>query len=71
MMETREMDRLHMKVANSVPDVVSGYNFKSLQMSRASALSIVYNSSVSRVDFTPLLSRMSSPRRIPRLPRTK
>ena len=39
MMETREMDRLYMKAANNVADIIAGYNFKSLQMSRASALS--------------------------------
>jgi hypothetical protein len=39
MMETREMDRLHMKAANNVADIIAGYHFKSLQMSRASALS--------------------------------
>jgi hypothetical protein len=39
MMETRGMDRLYMKAANNVADIIAGYNFKSLQMSRASALS--------------------------------
>ena len=39
MMETREMDRLYMKAANNVADIIAGYNLKSLQMSRASALS--------------------------------
>ena len=39
MMETREMNRLYMKAANSVADIIAGYNSKSLQMSRASALS--------------------------------
>jgi hypothetical protein len=39
MMETREMDRLYMKAANNVADIIAGYNLKSLQMSRASGLS--------------------------------
>ena len=39
MMETREMDRVYMKAANNVAGIIAGYNFKSLQMSRASALS--------------------------------
>ena len=39
MMETREMDRLYMKAANNVAGIIAGYNFKSLQMSRAIALS--------------------------------
>ena len=39
MMETREMDRLYMKAANNVAAIIADYNLKSLQMSRASALS--------------------------------
>ena len=39
MMETREMDRLYMKAANNAAGIIAGHNFKSLQMSRASALS--------------------------------
>src|SRR5882724_2883162 len=39
MMQTREMDRLYMKAANNVADIIAGYNFNCLQMSRASALS--------------------------------
>ena len=38
MMETREMGRVYMKAANNVAGIIAGYNFKGLQMSRASAL---------------------------------
>ena len=39
MMETREMDRLYMKAADNAAEIIADYNFKSLQLSGASALS--------------------------------